>query len=106
MEVEEKSGDEKLVVEEQKEENEAEASVDLHVNEKMKEKKGENSDAPEKKLNGVSKKKEKEVAKEKVKSTPEREVKKDTEEKEGSAKKKPISSFFGMNFKSLLCHSK
>lgn len=99
--MEEKSGDEKLVVEEQKEENEAEASVDLHVNEK-----GENSDAPEKKLNGASKKKEKEVAKEKVKSSPEREVKKDTEEKEGSAKKKPISSFFGMNFKSLLCHSK
>ncbi|KAI7809612.1 DNA ligase 1 [Triplophysa rosa] len=94
VEVEEKSGDEKLVVEERKEENEAKAIVALHVNEKMKEKKGESSDGPEKKLNGVSKKKEQEVAKEKVKSSPERVVKKDTEEKEGSAKKKTISSFF------------
>lgn len=96
MEVEENNGDGKPVVEERKEENEAKASLDSHVNKKTKKKTGENSDGPEKKLSGVSKKKEKEDDKEKDKSSPERVVKKekDTEEKEGSAKKKPISSFF------------
>lgn len=96
--MEEKSGDEKPVVEERKEENEAKASVDSHVNKTTKEKTVENSNGPEKKLNGVSKKKEKADEKEKEKSSPERAVKKDPEEKEGSARKKPISSFFGRNF--------
>lgn len=97
--MEEKSGDEKPVVEERKEENEAKASVDSHVNKTTKEKTVENSNGPEKKLNGVSKKKEKADEKEKEKSSPERAVKKEKDTEEGgSAKKKPISSFFGRNF--------
>lgn len=67
MEVEEKSGDEKPMVEEQKEEDEPKKSVDIdvHDNDKMKAKTSENDDKPEKKLNGANKKKEKEDEKEK-----------------------------------------
>ncbi|XP_051556914.1 DNA ligase 1-like [Myxocyprinus asiaticus] len=97
MEVEEKSEDGKTAVEEQKEDKaKTSVVVDVHINKETEEDSGNNNDGPEKKINGESEKKEKiDDKKEKEDSSPERKVKKvrDSDE-EGSAKKKPISSFF------------
>uniref|UniRef100_A0A8C1ETN3 DNA ligase n=2 Tax=Cyprinus carpio TaxID=7962 RepID=A0A8C1ETN3_CYPCA len=97
MEVEEKSTDGKIAVEEQKEEDEAKTTVvEDDANNEMKEK-DKSVVKQEKKINGKNGKKEKkEDKKEKEDSSPERVVKKEnnTEEEGGSAKKKPISSFF------------
>lgn len=96
MEVEEKSVDGKTVVEERKDEDEAKMSkVVDNANKKIKE-----NDKQKKKINEENKKKEKIEDKEKEDSSPERLVKKerDTEGEGGSAKKKPISSFFGKPF--------
>ncbi|XP_052388293.1 DNA ligase 1 [Carassius gibelio] len=97
MEVEEKSIDGKIVVEEQKEEDEAKTSVvEDEANNEMNGK--DKSDIKQKKkIHGENGKKEKiEDKKDKEDSSPERVVKKEksTEEEGGSAKKKPISSFF------------
>ncbi|XP_043079688.1 DNA ligase 1 [Puntigrus tetrazona] len=86
MEVEEKNAEEKTSVEEQKETDEAKTTVaEDSANNKMKEK--------EKKMNGEKGKKEKKE--DKKDRSPEQVVKeKNTVEEGGSAKKKPISSFF------------
>ncbi|XP_056116079.1 DNA ligase 1 [Rhinichthys klamathensis goyatoka] len=115
MEVEEKSADGKTVVEERKDEDEAKTSkvVDnannemkendnndkqkKKINEENKKKDNDKKDKQKKKINEENKKKEKiEDKKEKEDSSPERLEKKerDTEDEGGSAKKKPISSFF------------
>ncbi|KAK7163555.1 hypothetical protein R3I93_007567 [Phoxinus phoxinus] len=99
MEVEEKSADGKTVVEERKDEDEAKTTkVVDNANNKIKENdKNDKNDKQKKKINEENKKKAKiEDKKEKEDSSPERLVKKkrDTEDEGGSAKKKPISSFF------------
>ncbi|XP_051990271.1 DNA ligase 1-like isoform X2 [Xyrauchen texanus] len=95
MEVEEKCEDGKTAVEKQKEDK-VKTSVVVDINNEKEEDSGNNNDGPEKKINGESEMKEKiEGKKEKEDSSPERKVKKDRDsDKEGSAKKKPISSFF------------
>ncbi|XP_077077940.1 DNA ligase 1 [Siphateles boraxobius] len=96
MEVEEKSADGKTVVEERKDEDEAKTSKVMdNANNKIKE--NDKNDKQDKKINEENKKKEKiEDKKAKEDGSPERLEKKerDTEEEGGSAKKKPISSFF------------
>ncbi|XP_067308719.1 DNA ligase 1 [Pseudorasbora parva] len=97
MEVEEKSADGKNIVEEQKDEAKPSEVVDSANNEI---KENDEKDKQEKKINGENGKKEKKEKlkhnKEKEDSSPKRVVKKEkeTEDERGSAKKKPISSFF------------
>lgn len=101
MEVEEKSTDGKTVVDEQKDEDEAKTSeVVDRANNEMKQK-DKNDNKQEKKINKENAQKEKiEDKKKKKDNSPERVVKKEkgTEDEGGSAKKKPISSFFGKSF--------
>uniref|UniRef100_A0A672RPE2 DNA ligase n=1 Tax=Sinocyclocheilus grahami TaxID=75366 RepID=A0A672RPE2_SINGR len=94
MEVEEKRADGKTAVEEQKGEDKAKSAVvEDDANNEMKEK--DKSDIKqEKKINGENGKKEKKGKQEKEDSSPKRVVKKEKNTEEGSAKKKPISSFF------------